>query len=140
GDGPPEGGMESRRPGEGVAPRAVRGEEARSLPQDLRGRRIQDLDPRSAGDQAEEDETAGDARSGRRSRRGAGRGDEEAGTAEVRREAAGRRSPGEVRTASRPRRGTACVWSVAVQGLRGRRRHVPRMRRAAPEGGGARGA
>src|SRR5207249_10697328 len=120
-------------------PRAVRDEEARSLPQDRRGRRIQDLDPGSAGVQTEENEAARDGGGGTRSRRRAGRGDEEAGTAEVRREATGRRSPGEVRTASRPRRGTACVRGVAVQGRRGSRRHGRRMGRAAPEGGGARG-
>src|SRR2546426_687618 len=50
--------MESRRSGEGAAPRALRSEEARGLPQDLRGRRLQDLDPRGAGDQAAEGEAA----------------------------------------------------------------------------------
>src|SRR2546426_1883967 len=119
--------MESRRPGEGAAPGAVGSEEPGGLPKDFGGGRLQDLAPGGAEKQTEEDEAPSNARSGSRNRGGAGRDNEEAGTAEVHRKDRGRRPAGEVRTASRPRRGAACMRNVAVQGLRGRRRHVPRM-------------
>src|SRR2546426_2095839 len=130
--------MEPRGPRERAPPRAVRSEEARGLPQDLRGRRLQDLDARRAGDQAKEGEAGGRARDrGRRGRRASTRGEEVADT-EGGRKSCRRRTASEVRTAPRARRRASRVRSLAVQGLRRCRRQLPRLRRATPEGRGAR--
>src|SRR2546427_12251957 len=130
--------MEPRGPSEGASPRAVRSEEARGPPQDLRGRRLQDLDARRAGDQAKEGEAGGRARDRGRRGRPAGTRGEEAADTEGGRKSCGRRTAREVRTAPRARRRTSRLWSLAVQGVRGCRRQLPRLRRATPEGRGAR--
>src|SRR5438093_9642482 len=125
---------------ERAQPRAVRSEEARGLPQDIRGRRLQDLDARRTGDQAKEGEARSRARNrGRRGRRG-GTGGEEAAHAEGGRKSCRRRTAGEVRAAPCARRRASRVRSLAVQGLRRCRRQLPRLRRATPEGRGARGS
>jgi len=95
-----EGGMESRGPAkDSTSGRSKR--RSRGLPQDLRGRRLQDSTAdrrRSSGRR----QAAGDGRKRRRSRRGSRRDHEEAGTAKVHPKDGGRRPAGEVHTASRP--------------------------------------